>query len=124
MFISGTDTRFILYNKAFLTYYRFTSPQECPPSLNEFKLLFEAYQENGEILPAEQWSSYLALSGKTGIKEYIFEKKDTKQRWIGSYSYAPIIDKEGKSLGAVVVCRDVTETKEAQKCLIFQRNHD
>lgn len=124
LFIIDTDTRFILYNKAFLTYYRFTSPQECPPSLNAFKQLFEAYQENGEILPVEQWSSSLALSGKTGIKEYVFEKRDTKQRWIGSYSYAPIIDKEGKSLGAVVVCRDVTETKEAQKRLIFQRNHD
>lgn len=124
LFIIDTKGSFILYNQAFLAYYRFSSRKECPSTLQAFKLYFEAYRENGEILPTEEWSSYLALSGKTGTKEYIFEKRDTKERWIGSYSYAPIIDKDGNALGAVVVCRDVTETKAAEKRLIFQRNHD
>ena len=124
VFIIDVESRFILINKAFLSYYRFASRSECPPSLASFNSLFEAYQENGKKLETKKWSGFRALQGEAGTTEYSVYKKATGERWVGSYSFAPIYDKAQTLLGAVVVCRDITEEKAYEQKLLFQRNHD
>lgn len=124
VFIIDINRRFILVNQAFLAYYRFSSRQDCPADLDGFRMLFEAYNEDGTLLPANQWSGYRALEGQTGTTEYTVLKKSTKEQWIGSYSYAPILDENHTLLGAVVVCRDITQEKASEQRLLFQRNHD
>ncbi|MDN5333131.1 MAG: hypothetical protein PWP59_393 [Sphaerochaeta sp.] len=124
VFIIDPESRFILVNKAFLRYYRFSERTECPETLNAFSSLFEAYDSQGNLLDKQKWAGFQALSGKTGDTEYTVVKRETGERWIGSYSYAPIRDEQDVLLGAVVVCRDVTEIRANQKKLIYQRNHD
>ncbi len=124
VFIIDGESRFILINKAFLEYYRFASRSECPADLASFNTLFEAYQENGSRLETKKWSGFRALQGESGTTIYSVLKKDTGERWLGSYSFAPIYDKAQTLLGAVVVCRDITEEKAYEQKLLFQRNHD
>ncbi|ADY13343.1 HD domain-containing phosphohydrolase [Sphaerochaeta globosa] len=124
VFIIDVQSHFILVNKAFLAYYRFSSRDECPPDLSSFKLLFEAYTENGKKLDTQQWSGFRALQGQSGTTEYSVYKIATAERWVGSYSFAPIYDTKQTLLGAVVVCRDITEEKAYEQKLLFQRNHD
>ena len=124
VFVIDVESHFILVNKAFLAYYRFSSRSECPPDLVSFKDLFETYNENGKKLDTQQWSGFRALQGQSGTTEYSVFKKATGERWVGSYSFAPIYDTAKTLLGAVVVCRDITEEKAYEQKILFQRNHD
>ena len=124
VFIIDPESRFILVNQSFLHYYRFSKRSECPDDLRTFSSLFEAYDSQGNQLEQQMWAGFQALSGKAGDTEYTVLKKQSGERWIGSYSFAPIRDEHDVLLGAVVVCRDVTEIRENQKRLIYQRNHD
>ncbi|HBD08353.1 MAG TPA: histidine kinase, partial [Syntrophobacteraceae bacterium] len=56
-----------------------------------------------------------ALRGETAANaEYTVRRKDTGETWIGSYSFAPIRDKDSGVVGAVVVARDITRRKQAE----------
>ena len=60
-----------------------------------------------------------ALNGETATNdEYTLKRKDTGEIWVGSYSFAPIRDKNNKIVGSVVAARDITENKIAQDELI------
>ncbi len=124
VFIIDVQSRFILVNKAFLSYYRFASQAECPSDLAAFKDLFETYDGQGRRMDANRWSGFRALDGQSGSAEYSVYKKSSNERWVGSYRYAPIHDAEHTLLGAVVVCRDITDEKAYEQKLLFQRNHD
>jgi diguanylate cyclase (GGDEF)-like protein len=124
VFIIDVESRFILINKAFLTYYRFSSQAECPADLASFTGLFETYDEQGRRMDSHRWSGFRALQGQSGTTEYSVYKKSSGERWVGSYSFAPIYDNTQTLLGAVVVCRDVTDEKAYEQKLLFQRNHD
>ena len=57
-----------------------------------------------------------ALRGETVTNaEYILRRKDTGETWNGSYSFAPIRDKDGVIVGSVVVGRDVTAQVRAKQ---------
>ena len=74
--------------------------------------------DNGERVPVEQWVLPRALRGESGINaEYTLRRKDTGETWVGSYSFAPIRNKEGEIVGAVVTGRDITEQKRGEKSL-------
>jgi PAS domain-containing protein len=63
-------------------------------------------------MPPEQWALPRALRGETASNvEYIIGRRDTGERWIGSFGFAPIRDPEGTITGAVVTARDITEAK-------------
>ncbi len=124
VFIIDPESRFILVNQSFLHYYRFPKRLDCPNTLKAFSSQFEAYDSQGNLLEQQMWAGFQALSGKAGDTEYTVVKKQTGEQWIGSYSFSPIRDEHDVLLGAVVVCRDVTEIRENQKKLIYQRNHD
>lgn len=124
VFIIDVESRFILINKSFLTYYRFSSQAECPADLASFTGLFETYDEQGRRMDSHRWSGFRALQGQSGTAEYSVYKKSSGERWVGSYSFAPIYDNTQTLLGAVVVCRDVTDEKAYEQKLLFQRNHD
>ena len=47
-------------------------------------------------------------------EEYVLQRKDTGEKWIGSYSYAPIYARDGSIAGSVVVARDITNKKSTE----------
>jgi PAS domain S-box-containing protein len=118
VFISDREGRFVNFNDAFATFHRFGNREECARTLVEYPGILDVFMANGESAPLDMWAVPRALRGETATNAlYSLRRKDTGETWYGSYSFAPIRDKDGMIVGSVVVARDVTEQKEAEKAL-------
>jgi len=118
IFISDSKGQFIEFNEAFATFHRFRTKEECAKTLAEYPAFLEVYMADGKLVPLEQWAVPRALRGETSKNaEYTLRRKDTGDTWIGSYSFAPIRDRNGVIVGSVVAGRDITEQKQAEKAL-------
>jgi signal transduction histidine kinase len=116
VFISDAEGRFIDFNEAFATFHRFGGKEECARTLAEYPSFLEVYLPSGEVAPMEQWAVPRALRGEIATNEvYTLRRKDTGETWVGSYSFAPIRDRDGLIVGSVVAGRDITEQKHAQE---------
>ncbi|MFO1327936.1 MAG: PAS domain S-box protein [Rubrivivax sp.] len=110
--IADVQGNFVDFNTAFATFHRFAGKDECLRSLAEYPALFEIRLADGRVAPLEQWAVPRALRGETGINvEYGLRRIDTGARWTGSYSFAPIRDRDGAIVGAVVTGRDISQLK-------------
>lgn len=118
VFISDAGGRFVDFNDAFATFHKFRDKGECAKTLAEYPEFLEVYLASGELASLDQWAVPRALRGETRTnEEYGLRRKDTGERWIGSYSFAPIRDENGEIVGSVVVGRDVTEEKRKSERL-------
>jgi two-component sensor histidine kinase/PAS domain-containing protein len=120
VFIADAEGRFIHFNDAFMTFYRFRTREECPGSFDELRRFVDVFPDGGggEPAPAEMWAVRRALRGETvSNAEYSLRRKDTGESWVGSYSFGPVRDERGAIVGAVVDARDVTERKKAEDAL-------
>lgn len=118
VFISDADGNFIDLNDAFATCHRFASKEECSRTFAEYPDILNVYFLDGTLAPVDMWAVPRALRGETRTnEEYILERKDTGERWYGSYSFAPIRNSEAAIVGSVVVGRDVTERRQAEEAL-------
>lgn len=116
VFITDLDGRFIEFNDALAKFYRFGSKQECARTLAEYPKFLDAYGEDGQPAPFERWAVPRALRGERATDaEYTLRRKDTGETWIGSYSFGPIRDGGGAIVGSVVVARDITEQRRAER---------
>ncbi len=116
VFISDTSGNFINFNDSFATFHRFRNKAECPRSLNEMQDAFELFTVDGEVAPLENRPVSRALRGEMATEvEFSLRRKDTGESWIASYSFSPICETHGAISGAVVVARDITERKQAEK---------
>ena len=118
IFISDVNGNFIEFNDAFTTFHKFKNKEECAKTFAEYPEFLEVYLANGELASIEQWAVPRALRGETAKnEEYLLRRKDSGETWIGSYSFAPILDHDGKIIGSVVAGRDITEQKQAEEKL-------
>ncbi len=115
VFISDAQGRFIDFNDAFAMYYRFRNKDECFTTLAEYPNVLDVLLPDGTPAPLDTWAVTRALRGETATNaEYMLRRKDTGETWVGSYSFAPIRDKEDAIVGSVVVVRDITERKRME----------
>ncbi len=118
VFISDAEGRFVEFNEAFATFHKFAGKDDCAKTLAEYPDFLDVYLANGELAPLDQWAVPRALRGETVTNaEYALHRRDTGERWVGSYSFAPVRDEGGAIVGSVVVGRDITEAKQTQKAL-------
>ncbi|NTW10504.1 MAG: PAS domain S-box protein, partial [Chlorobiaceae bacterium] len=118
IFISDSEGRFIEFNNAFATFHRFSNKQECLKKLSEYPEIIEVFLADGTPAPLAEWAVSRALRGETGIAvEYGLRRKETGESWIGSYNFAPLLDKNGRITGSVVSGRDITILKNAENAL-------
>lgn len=115
LFISDAQGRFVEFNNAFAAYLRFRDKAECAKTFAEYADILEVFLPNGEPAPVGEWSVPRALRGESATSvEYSLRRKDTGETWTGSYSFAPIRDRDGTITGSVVTCRDITDIKRAE----------
>jgi PAS domain S-box-containing protein len=118
VFISDAQGRFIDFNDAFATFHKFKNKQECLTTLADYPDILDIFLPDGSLAPLERWPVPRALRGETGTNaEYTLRRRDTGETWVGSYSFAPIRNKEGVIVGSVGVGRDITQLKQAEEAL-------
>jgi PAS domain S-box-containing protein len=118
VFITDTDYRILEFNDAFVAFHKFPSRAACPKNLAEFVALFEVTLPDGDPVPENNWTASRALRGETDTNvEYNLRRKDTGETWVGSYSFNPLRDSNGAIIGAVVVARDITKQRLADRKL-------
>ncbi|MGO9386461.1 MAG: PAS domain-containing protein [Methanobacterium sp.] len=118
VFISDVEGNFIDFNDAFATYHRFKNKEECYKTFKDFTDYIDVYFDNGTLAPLDMWAVPRALRGETASNiEYILRRKDTGETWWGSYSFAPIKDKNTKIIGSIVVGHEITHRKLREKAL-------
>jgi PAS domain S-box-containing protein len=116
VFISNLDGDFIEFNDSFASFHRFKNKNECYKKLSEYPDFLEVYSSDGEPATLDKWAVPRALRGEVATnEEYILIRKDTGEKWIGSYSFSPIRDQSGNIFGSVVVARDITDKKKAEE---------
>lgn len=109
---------FVQFNESFATFHKFKTKEECSRYLTYFIDTFEGYNLKGELITMDEWPISRALRGEMGRNlEFILHRKDTDDRWIASYSFAPIRDVNGQISGAVMAGRDITERQQAEEAL-------
>jgi len=122
--IADAEGRFIELNDAFATFHKFADKTECFHTLAESAKTLEVFMDNGERAPSTRWPVSRALRGETASNaEYTLRRTDTGAAWVGSYSFAPILDNVGRIVGAVVTGRDITERKRTEDELNRYRDH-
>ncbi|MGJ7509825.1 PAS domain-containing protein [Variovorax sp. GT1P44] len=113
--ICDSEGRFIEINDAFASFHRFAGKAACERKLAEYPKVLDVSTPCGEPVPLGQWAVSKALRGETATNvEYRMRRKDTDEKWVGSFSYAPIRSTESVIVGAVVTARDVTGLREVQ----------
>ena len=115
VFISDVQGQSVHFNDAFYKFHRFKSRSDCADGLPGYHEVLEVFAPDGERKPFELWAVQRALRGETvRSMELRLRRKDTKESWIASYSFSPILDSRGVIIGSVVVARDITESKQAE----------
>jgi len=110
--IADAGSRFVHINEAFRRFHRFGEGQAFAPAQAEFMKRVDVLGEDGAPLPPERRPLGRALAGETASDiEHRVRRIDTGETWIGSYNTAPIRNRDGAIVGAVVTARDVTQRK-------------
>jgi PAS domain S-box-containing protein len=116
VYISDVHGNLIEFNDAFATFHKFRNKAECPKSLAVYRKILELSTPDGQPAPHQMWSTPRALRGETASNvEFLLRRKDTGEKWMGSFSFSPLRDPQGAITGAVVVARDITEIKAAEQ---------
>lgn len=87
--------------------------------LEEERAQFDIFDLNGAVLPREQWPTTRVLKGET-IKhcELRVRRRTPGNEWILRYNGAPVRDKDGTVMMAVLTIEDITAAKHAEQVLI------
>lgn len=116
VYISDEKGTLIEYNDAFNSFYRIDQGTLFSMDIMQYFSLFEFYLPDGSLATMDKLPIPRALNGEQIKKtEYTIYRKDTGDFWVGSFSFSPIRNSEGKIIGSVVVARDVTDTKKADR---------
>jgi PAS domain S-box-containing protein len=114
-YISDAQGRFLHVNDAFASFYRYNCVEDCPRTFAEFADGFDITFMDGRPAPPDHRPVPRALRGETAVAaEYRLRRKDSGETWIGSFSFGPIRERDGRVSGAVVTARDITEQRRAE----------
>ncbi|MEJ2725736.1 MAG: MASE3 domain-containing protein, partial [Deltaproteobacteria bacterium] len=109
-------------NPAALTLHGFESAEQVITNLKDFPGKFELRTLDGSLIPLEDWPLSKALGREFTDYEVQIRNLESGKTWIGSYSGAPVFDKEGELVSAILTIHDITRQKESEREL--QRAYD
>ncbi len=91
----------------------------APISLDRLARLMEMTDMQGKVLATEMWPVGRVLNGETfATYEVRFRLRGKGAFRIGSFGGAPVHDRQGKLLLAIVTVRDITEKKMMEQALV------
>jgi PAS domain S-box-containing protein len=118
VFIVDLEGRFLEINQAFARFHRYRSKADCARTLADYAAVVEVALPGGEPAPIAQWPAPRAFAGESDSDvEFRLCRKDTGERWIGSFSFAPLRSEDGRVTAAVVTARDITDLRLSQQAL-------
>jgi len=118
LLIIDRQGRIAFYNDAYARFIKFTVKAELSHCLKDYQDIIQISTLDGLVIPPEQWPVARGLGGhKATGQEFLMRRLDTGETWLGSCSYAPIFDDMGLIIGVVVVARDITQSREAERRL-------
>ncbi len=105
-------------NPAALAIHGFDTVDTLQKHLDTLPNVFELYNLDGEPLPTEDWPIGRVLRGESfNSSEARVRRVDIERTWIASYGGAPVLDRDGNMLLAIVTMRDVTDRKRMEDAL-------
>lgn len=114
--VTDMTGRFVLVNEAEARMVGYESSEAMKQDLSHFVAVFELTTLEGEIVPVPQWPISRVLRGEAiHDVELCGRRRDTGQCWTFSFSGQPVRGEGGEQLLAVIVTRDITEQKRAQR---------
>lgn len=116
--VFGADGRISLVNQAVIRLTGYARAEEMQHELSHFTEVWELATPEGAVLPVEQWPASRVLRGEP-LKdvELRARRRDTGQEWLFSVSGEPVRDADHRQILAVIITRDITEQKRAEKAL-------
>jgi PAS domain S-box-containing protein len=113
--ICEVDGRLVEINEAFASFHKFEKQSDCSRQLADYLEILEMFDSAGAPEALEQWPLSRALRGEARTNvEYRLRRRDSGAKWIGNYSFAPILAEDGAIAGAVMTARDVSAIREVQ----------
>lgn len=109
-----------MVNEAEAKMVGYASAEAMKVDLAHFADVFELSNPiTGELVPLEEWPVSRVMRGEHLMNvELAGRRRDTNQSWIFSFSGSPVLDEDGKQMLSVVITRDVTEMKRAERSLL------
>jgi len=87
-------------------------------NLKFYAEIYELRYWDGQVVPVDQWPVSRVLRGEHVDDLKLHGKRtDTGQEWDFSFSGRPIYDEQGLQFLAMIITRDVTESKKAEEAL-------
>jgi signal transduction histidine kinase len=113
--ISDLEGNVLDMNRAALRLHGYADVAEIRRHMGDFPELFELRDPNGRVLPTNEWPLALALRGTACTDlELRVRRKDTGVERIWLYGAAPVYNRAGDPVLAIVTMHDITELKQAQ----------
>jgi len=119
IFVFDSNGRMLRMNAAARILFALDQPPEHYSRLiQEHRLNFAPLDEHGRPLPEEQWPLYHVLKGETltsaNAQDVRLRSRDGAE-YLLNISGAPMRNKAGEIIGALCICRDVTERRQLEK---------
>lgn len=106
----------ILLNKSLAQMNGFKNVKDMKKNIEYFSNIYELYKSDGTPCPVKDWPISRVYRGETfDHYELLGKRTDINRDWYFNFSGAPILDESGKQILAVVVTRDMTALKQAEK---------
>ncbi|HEX4946473.1 MAG TPA: PAS domain S-box protein [Blastocatellia bacterium] len=121
LIIVNTDGRISRWNRAAMEMYGFQGLSEATLQLSEFQKLFELSTLEGEVLPHEAWPSSRILQGEK-LRGYEVRIRRIGTNWARVFSFGgQMIHEACGNRFAVLTVSDITERKQAEESLRFEK---
>lgn len=116
--VSDMAGNFLLVNEAEAQIGGFDSPEELRRDISHLQSLFTLHYPDGRLVPLEDWPSSKVLRGESVANwELLGRRNDTGREWFFSFSAEPVRNEQGEQILAVIITRDITRQKQAEKAL-------
>ncbi len=114
LILANQQGEFVLFNQAAVGMFGQLTNEKSSEEWSSTYGLFLADQKT--LFPNDELPLARAIKGEYVNDVEVFVRQDCESRWVSISGY-PVVDKSREITGGVIVCRDITERKQALSAL-------